>query len=79
MKKFLLSLLALFSFFSVAHAEEEIMSITFPATGGEAVNSYTDTWNATVDGNVWVINGFNTNRNGWEFIKTQKIMQCVLE
>ena len=69
MKKFLLSLLALFSFFSVAHAEEEIMSITFPATGGESVNSYTDTWNATVDGNVWVINGFNTNRNGWEFIK----------
>lgn len=69
MKKFLLSLLALFSFFSVAHAEEEIMSITFPATGGESVNSYTDTWNATVDGNVWVINGFNSNRNGWEFIK----------
>lgn len=69
MKKFLLSLLALFSFSFFAHAEEEIMALTFPAVGGESVGSYTDTWNATVDENVWVINGFNSNRNGWGYIK----------
>ncbi len=47
------------------------MALTFPATGGENIGSYTATWNATVDGNTWAIDGFNSNKwqNDWTYIK----------
>lgn len=43
--------------------------ITFPATGGENIGSYTTDWTATVGEDVWQISGFNPNKNGWAYIR----------
>ena len=43
--------------------------LTFPAAGGESISAYTKEWTATVDGFDWVLNGFNSNKNAWAYVK----------
>ena len=63
-------LVALFSFTGVmAQTGEPAAVLTFPDYNDKGVGSYTAEWTATVDGQVWTINGFNNNQNGWAFIK----------
>lgn len=44
-------------------------TLTFPAAGGESISSYTKEWTASVDGFDWVLNGFNSNKNAWAYVK----------
>lgn len=72
MKKFLLSLLALFSFsaFSFgAVADQVISELTFPDYNDKSIGSYTAEWTATKDELTWTFFGFNNNNNGWAYIK----------
>ena len=58
-------------------AEEEpaeitpLLTLTFPTYNDTGVSSYTSEWTATVDGNVWTLNGFNNNNNdaAWTFVR----------
>ena len=43
--------------------------LTFPAYNDEEVSSYTKEWTATVNGAVWTLNGFNNNKNGWDYVR----------
>lgn len=46
--------------------------LTFPDEGteGKEINSYDQTWKATIGEDVWTIENFNTYQwNGWKFIK----------
>jgi hypothetical protein len=56
-----------------AEEEEEevkaLLTLTFPDYNDKSVSSYTDQWTATVDGNVWTLDGFNNNNNGWAFVR----------
>ena len=47
----------------------ELLALTFPEYNDEKISSYTSEWTATVDGNVWTLNGFNNNNNGWTFVR----------
>ena len=55
-------------------AAEEIASLGFAdataKAGDKSVSSYTSEWEATRGNYTWVINNFNNNKNGWNFIKT---------
>lgn len=73
MKKFLLSLLALFSFTVLSFGADDavISELTFPSYNDKGVSSYTDEWTATVDGQTWAFSAFNNNNNAaaWTYIK----------
>lgn len=67
MKKFLLSLMAMFAF--TASYADVLAELTFPGSNDKAVSSYTAEWTATNDYGTWTIFGFNNNNNGWAYIK----------
>ena len=45
------------------------LALTFPDYNDKSVSSYTSSWTATKSGQVWTINNFNNNSNGWSLIK----------
>lgn len=45
------------------------LALTFPDYNDKGVSSYTSSWTATKSGQVWTINNFNNNSNGWSLIK----------
>ena len=45
------------------------LALTFPDYNDKSVPGYTSSWTATKSGQVWTINNFNNNSNGWSFIK----------
>lgn len=45
------------------------LALTFPDYNDKSVSGYTSSWTATKSGQVWTINNFNNNSNGWSFIK----------
>ena len=55
--------------FGSVWAGEPTKVLTFPATGGEDVSSYTKEWTATVGTDEWILNGFNSNKNQWAFVR----------
>lgn len=69
MKKFLLSLVSLFMLTVASWAGEPTKVLTFPDYNDKSISSYTSEWTATVDGDVWTLNAFNNNSNGWAFVK----------
>lgn len=52
-----------------AFAGEPTKVLTFPAEGGADISSYTKEWTATVGTDEWILNGFNTNKNAWAYVK----------
>lgn len=70
MNRFLrLSLVAMLSLvFDVAFADA-YKTLAFPEGNEKGVSSYTDTWTATIGDDVWTIENFNNNKNGWTYIK----------
>ena len=50
-------------------AQTESITLTFPDYNDESVGSYTTAWTATVDGQVWTLDGFNNNTNKWEYVR----------
>ena len=69
MKKFLLSLVSLLMLTLFAQAGAPYKLLTFPDYNDKSIGSYTAEWTATVDGDVWTLNGFNNNSNKWESVK----------
>ncbi|MBR1521972.1 MAG: hypothetical protein IJ635_12170 [Bacteroidaceae bacterium] len=69
MKKFLLSLVSLFMLTLFAVAGEPTKALTFPAEGGAGISGYLSEWTATVGEDAWTIYGFNTNKNGWDYVR----------
>ncbi len=45
------------------------LALTFPDYNDKSVSSYTSSWTATKSGQVWTIDNFNNNSNGWSLIK----------
>ncbi len=45
------------------------LALTFPDYNDKGVSSYTSSWTATKSGQVWTIDNFNNNSNGWSLIK----------
>lgn len=45
--------------------------LTFPADEQQSVQTYTTEWTATMSGHTWTFDGWNNNRNGWNYIKAQ--------
>lgn len=43
--------------------------MSFPDGNSKNVNSYTETWSATISGFTWEIVKFNNNNSGWKFIR----------
>ena len=43
--------------------------LTFPDYNDEEVSAYTKRWTATVDGFVWTLDGFNNNKNAWNYVR----------
>lgn len=55
---------------SVSAAEELFKTLTFSSeTFGRSVQSYTATWDNTVDGVTWTLQNFNNNNKGWNYVK----------
>lgn len=52
-----------------AWAGEPTKVLSFPASGGEEISSYTKEWTATVGTDEWILNGFNSNKNAWAYVK----------
>ena len=70
MRKFLrLSLVALCAMVCNVAFADAYKTLTFPDGNEKSVSSYTDTWNATINGDTWVIENFNNNKNAWAFIR----------
>lgn len=44
-------------------------TLSFPDGNSKRVQSYTDTWSATISGFTWEIVKFNNNNSGWKFIR----------
>ena len=47
----------------------EGLALTFHDYNDKGVSGYTSSWTATKNGQVWTINNFNNNNNGWSYIK----------
>ena len=45
------------------------LQLTFPDYNDKKVSSYSATWTATKNGQIWNIANFNNNNSGWELIK----------
>lgn len=45
------------------------LALTFPDYNNKSVSGYTYSWTATKSGQVWTIDNFNNNSNGWSLIK----------
>lgn len=49
--------------------ETAYKTLSFPDGNSKRVQSYTDTWSATISGFTWEIVKFNNNNSGWKFIR----------
>lgn len=49
--------------------ETAYKTLSFPDGNSKKVNSYTETWSATISGFTWEIVKFNNNNSGWKFIR----------
>lgn len=49
--------------------ETAYKTLSFPDGNSKRVQSYTDTWSATISGFTWKIVKFNNNNSGWKFIR----------
>ena len=65
--------MVVFFSFSTAFADsgDQVLPklLTFPDYNDEEISSYTAEWTATVDGAIWTLNGFNNNKNAWNWVK----------
>ncbi|MBR3067426.1 MAG: DUF4859 domain-containing protein [Prevotella sp.] len=43
--------------------------LTFPDYNDQEISAYDKEWTATVDGAVWTLNGFNNNKNAWNYVR----------
>lgn len=72
MKKFLLSLMALFAVTMAATAANAYKTLTFPDdnSANNKVSSYTNEWDAIIGNDTWKITNFNNyNWDNWTYIK----------
>lgn len=65
-------MLAMFGIVCTWAEDVAYKTLTFPAKTQDKVNSYTVTWQATIDDFVWSIANFNNYNNDWEYIKAGK-------
>lgn len=49
--------------------ETAYKTLSFPDGNSKKVNSYTETWSATISGFTWEIVKFNNNNSDWKFIR----------
>ena len=43
--------------------------LTFPDYNDQEISAYDKEWTATVDSAVWTLNGFNNNKNAWNYVR----------
>ena len=68
-KKLRYSLIAVFVLICTMSFADTYKTLTFPNGNSKSVQTYTDTWTATLDNFTWTIKNFNNNQNKWKYIK----------
>lgn len=68
-KKLRYSLIAVFVLICTMSFADTYKTLTFPDGNSKSVQTYTDTWTATLDNFTWTIKNFNNNQNKWKYIK----------